>query len=120
MTPHRERDGFAVSVARRERGVPTEAERLLWHALRDRRVNAKFRRQVPVGPYVIDFLCFEHRLIVESDGPSHSTGTRPEKDAARDRFLASEGFRILRLPDELVRGATELAVQRIRQALEDK
>jgi very-short-patch-repair endonuclease len=68
---------------------------------------------VPIGPYVADFVCFEHRLIVESDGPMHDRA----RDAKRDSFLKSEGFRVLRLPDELVRGSTELAVQRIRDAL---
>jgi very-short-patch-repair endonuclease len=117
--PHRKRDPFAVIVAHRERGTPTEAERLLWRALRDRRINAKFRRQVPVGRYIVDFVCLEHRLIIESDGPMHESGDRREKDEVRDSFLKNEGFRVLRLPDDLVRGSTDLAVQRIIKALEE-
>ncbi len=66
-----------------------------------------------MGPYVVDFVCFEKKLIVESDGPMHDAA----HDASRDAYLALQGFRVLRLQDNLVRGATELAVQRIRDAL---
>jgi very-short-patch-repair endonuclease len=71
-------------------------ERRLWTLLRDRRLAAlKFRRQVPVGPYVLDFVCFQHRLVVEADGPFHD----PDRDARRDAWLTEQGFRILRLPN---------------------
>ena len=57
----------AKSRARAMRAEPTDAERKLWHALRDRRMQAlKFRRQAPVGPYIVDFLCIAHRLVVEA------------------------------------------------------
>ena len=76
----------------RRRGPVTE--RQLWTLLRDRRLaDLKFRRQVPMGPYVLDFVCFQHRLIVEADGPFHD----PEHDARRDQWLAANGFRVLRL-----------------------
>jgi very-short-patch-repair endonuclease len=75
------------------RRTPTMAERLLWKLLRDRRLEGlKFRRQTPVGPFVADFLCLRHRLIVEADGPWHIA----EADAARDAWLGSQGFRVLR------------------------
>ena len=73
----------------------TDAERRLWSALRAKRFESfKFRRQVPVGKYVADFLCFEHRLIVEVDGSQHFDSVR---DAIRDRWLDEQGFGILRL-----------------------
>lgn len=115
--PHRIRDDFAVRVAHEQREAPSQAEALLWKTLRNRGLGVKFLRQVPIGPYVVDFLCFEQRLIVESDGPTHQSTEAQAKDVARDDFVRSQGFRILRLPDDLVRGSTELAVQRIRAVL---
>ncbi len=80
--------------ARAMRGAPTDSERRLWRLLRDRRLgDLKFRRQVPVGPYIVDFLCVGVRLIVEADGSQH--GESPY-DAARDTYLASEGWTVLR------------------------
>jgi len=72
----------------------TDAERKLWFALKDRRFAAfKFRRQVPVGPYIADFLCFQARLIVEVDGGQHADSIR---DVERDKWLARNEFRVLR------------------------
>jgi very-short-patch-repair endonuclease len=115
--PHRERNNHAVKVAHGQREAPSRAETLLWTALRDRRLGVKFRRQVPMGRYVVDFVCLEKRLIVESDGPAHDTPEQIAHDRVRDAWLRSQGFIVLRLPDDLVVGATEIAVQRIRQAL---
>jgi very-short-patch-repair endonuclease len=76
------------------RSAPTEAERRLWRLLRDRRLSGlKFRRQVPVGPYVVDFLCVGVRLIVEAVGAQHAESRH---DEARDAFLAREGWTVLR------------------------
>ena len=80
--------------ARALRGSMTDAERKLWHALRARRFAAtKFRRQVPIGPYVADFLCYEKRLVIEVDGSQHADSKR---DKVRDRWFAGNGFRVLR------------------------
>jgi very-short-patch-repair endonuclease len=115
--PHRERNNHAVKVAHEQREAPSRAESLLWVTLRDRGIGVKFRRQVPIGHYVVDFVCFEKRLIVESDGPAHDTPEQIAYDRERDDWLRSQGFIVLRLPDDLVVGATEIAMQRIRQAL---
>ncbi|MCX8255835.1 hypothetical protein RHAL1_02635 [Beijerinckiaceae bacterium RH AL1] len=80
--------------AKRMRSAPTEAERKLWLVLRDRRFSGfKFRRQVPLGPYILDFVCFERRLVVEADGSQHDES---ERDEVRDRWLKSQGFRVRR------------------------
>ena len=85
---------LAKSRARAMRKQPTDAERALWHVLRDRRLAAmKWRRQIPVGPFIVDFLCFERRLIVECDGAQHADSPR---DAARDDWLRAQGFAIQR------------------------
>jgi len=80
-------------MARALRQRAPEIERFLWKLLRDRRLEGlKFRRQVPIGRYVVDFVCLRHRLVVEADGPFHD----PEYDAERDACLAAQGFRVLR------------------------
>jgi very-short-patch-repair endonuclease len=66
----------------------TDAERKLWFALRDRRfANFKFRRQVPIGPYVADFVCFERRVVIEVDGGQHAGSARDER---RDSWLSAK------------------------------
>lgn len=83
------------SRAKEMRHNPTDAEQKLWSILRSRQLSGwKFRRQVPVGQYIADFLCFEARLVVEADGGQHGTD---EFDGQRDAWLKAQGFRILRL-----------------------
>ena len=83
----------ALGAAKHSRSHPTDAEHRLWQLLRAKRLSGwKFRRQPPIGPYRPDFLCHAAKLIVEADGGQHSNG----RDAARDQWLASHGFRTLR------------------------
>jgi len=77
------------------RHAPTEAETKLWTLLRNRRfAQYKFRRQLPVGDYVVDFVCLSHKLIIEADGSQHAENLR---DLARDTYLRGQGFYLLRL-----------------------
>jgi very-short-patch-repair endonuclease len=78
---------------KRLRTSMTDAERKLWRALRARNIGAKFRRQVPLGPYIVDFVCFETKVIIEVDGSQHADNAR---DAVRDRYFAERGYRVLR------------------------
>jgi very-short-patch-repair endonuclease len=104
--------------AREQRANNVNAEAMVWRMVRDRRCGgAKFRRQVALGGYILDFVCFEHKLAIEIDGPSHECEEQRAKDAARDAWIASAGLRVLRLSKELVIGTPELAEQRIREAL---
>jgi very-short-patch-repair endonuclease len=81
-------------AARSLRAQMTDAERKLWFALKGRRFDAfKFRRQVPIGLYIADFLCYESRLVVEVDGGQHAESAR---DVARDAWLARNAFRVVR------------------------
>ena len=90
----REQHRLLQQRAREMRRSPTDAERRLWSMLRDRRMPAfKFKRQFVIDPYIVDFVCFERRLIVEADGSQHAES---EYDQRRDRFLRSEGFSVLR------------------------
>lgn len=80
--------------ARRMRKEMTPAERALWYALRNRRfMGLKVRRQVPIGPFIADFYCADHRLIIEADGIGHGS----LRDIDRDRWLSAQGFRVLRV-----------------------
>ena len=82
------------ALAKRMRSTPTDAERKLWSLLRAKRLaNWKFRRQEQIGDYVVDFVCFKARLIVEADGSQHAENAA---DAARDAYLSAQGFRVLR------------------------
>ena len=73
----------------------TEAERRIWQILRlNRMKGCKFRRQVPIGRYIADFVCHEARLIVEIDGGQHDRSS--PREAERNGFLENEGYRILR------------------------
>jgi very-short-patch-repair endonuclease len=73
-------------------------EGLLWHQLRQRPLGIKFRKLHPIGNLVVDFYCARHRLVVEIDGISHDMGSGPERDARRDAWLRSEGYRVFRIP----------------------
>lgn len=77
------------------RGQPTDAERLLWQRLRGRQMSGhRFRRQHPLGRYIVDFACLEAGLIVEVDGGQHLTDEA--RDQVRTEWLAARGFRVLR------------------------
>jgi very-short-patch-repair endonuclease len=85
--------------ARELRKNSSYLERRLWSILRDRRLaNLKFRRQVPIGQYIVDFLCIEHRLIVELDGDSHNE--RGKYDFRRQSILEANGYRVLRVSND--------------------
>jgi len=90
------------TAARRSRHEPTMAESALWKLLRDRRLgDLKFRRQMPIGPYIADFCCPALKLIIELDGGVHVL--RAESDAKRDGWLtAKAGFTVLRFGNEAV------------------
>ena len=99
--------------ALRRRAAPTE--RFLWSLLRDRQLEGlKFRRQFPIGPYVVDFVCLRFRLIVEADGPYFHDA---ERDARRDAFLAAQGFRVLRFPNHRIENRDWEIVREILDAV---
>jgi very-short-patch-repair endonuclease len=82
------------AFAKTMRHTPTDAEAAMWQLLRDRRfAHLKFRRQVPFQNYILDFACFEKRLILEIDGSQHASQSR---DQIRDAALGEAGFRVLR------------------------
>jgi very-short-patch-repair endonuclease len=77
----------------------TDAERIIWQALRAHRLfGASFRRQTPIGPYVADFVCHNAKLVVELDGGQHFEAEHLKYDARRDAFLSFKGFRVFASP----------------------
>jgi very-short-patch-repair endonuclease len=82
-----------AALAKNLRKRSTDAERHLWKHLRTKQIEGlKFRRQEPIGSYIVDFVCFDKRVIIEADGGQHSV----ETDANRDAWLSSQGFKVLR------------------------
>ena len=99
--------------ARSLRKNQTEAERLLWRHLRNRQLcQAKFRRQFPINPYIVDFACLELKLIIELDGGHHAE--QISYDEKRDFFLKQQGFKILRFWNNDVTGNLEGVLERVR------
>nr|WP_149893926.1 endonuclease domain-containing protein [Roseibium aestuarii] len=99
-----------TTFARHLRRNATDAEQLLWYHLRNRGLNGwKFRCQVPVGPYVADFVCKEAELVVELDGGHHSL--QADQDAARTLFLESVGFRVVRFWNNQVLQETQAVLE---------
>lgn len=91
------RNDSRLVFAKKMRRAPSWNERVLWKLLRDRKLEGlKFRRQVPIGRYIADFVCLQRRLIVEADGPHHEDSLH---DLERDEWLASQGFRVIRFPN---------------------
>jgi very-short-patch-repair endonuclease len=87
---------FSVAKARTLRCRMTDAERKLRSLVRNNLLGVKFRRQVPIGPYIVDFFCFSAKLAVELDGNQHYTATGKEYDFHRAKFLQARGVTVLR------------------------
>jgi very-short-patch-repair endonuclease len=98
------------------RQAMTEAEQLLWRHLRAHRLDGqKFRRQQPIGPYIVDFVHFGGRLIVEADGGQHNGSDR---DSERDAWLGEQGFRVMRYWNNDILQNPEGVLSSILEALE--
>ena len=107
---------FKRSQARHLRHALTDAEQQLWQLLRSRQLaDMKFRRQVPLGPWVVDFVSFEHMLVVEADGSQHADSAR---DQIRDADLRKRGFRILRFWNNDILGNADGVLQQILETIE--
>ena len=107
----------ANQFARKLRRNSTDAERAVWGLLRDRRLGGhKFRRQVALGPYIVDFVCFDQKIVVEVDGGQHQDRLR--QDQARSEWLESQGFTVLRFWNNEVIGNQDGVAHLILTALE--
>jgi len=96
----------------------TDAERALWKDIRRRqRLGFQFRRQYPIGPFIVDFVCLEKKLVIEVDGGQHNA--QKQYDEARTSWLESRGFRVLRFWNNEVMREKEGVIQIIEDALAD-
>jgi very-short-patch-repair endonuclease len=83
--------------ARALRRELTKAERIVWYGIRGYRLyGVSFRRQAPIGPYVVDFVSHSRRLVIEIDGGQHYEATQMNRDKRREAFLVAKGYRVLR------------------------
>ena len=104
----------AIDRAKRLRRRMTLPEILLWQELRRRQLSTHFRRQHPIGPYVLDFYCARSRLCIEVDGSTHDYEVQARRDERRDAWLATQGIRVLRfdatdiLEDRLIDGVLRM------------
>jgi len=101
----KKRDAQVVNRTRAKqmRHEPVQAEKLFWSEIRNRKLGGfKFKRQVPLGPYIVDFVCLDENLVVELDGPLHND--RTQYDANRDALLRELGYRVLRFANDDVGG----------------
>jgi very-short-patch-repair endonuclease len=105
-----------IESAGNHRNAPTRAEEALWGAIRRRQVEgARFRRQHPLGKFIVDFCCPEHRLVIEVDGPTHEE--QVEYDAGRADHLNAYGYRVLRFSNEQVLKDLDVVVSEIQRAV---
>ncbi|MFY9814303.1 MAG: endonuclease domain-containing protein [Dehalococcoidales bacterium] len=106
-------------IAKQLRNSETEAEKFLWTLLRAKKLNGvKFRRQAPIGVYVVDFVSFEKKLIIEIDGGQHSAEKNKEYDGIRTRWLESQGFRVIRFWNNDISQNIDGVITRITEVLD--
>ena len=106
------------SRARALRRSMTDAEKLLWRSLRDRQMDGwKFRRQHPIRPFIVDFVCVERKLIIELDGGQHAS--KIWADASRSSYLRKKGYKILRFWNNQVLKETKAVLDTILVTLND-
>jgi very-short-patch-repair endonuclease len=105
-------------IARRLRHEETEAEKIIWSRLRRKQLKGcKFRRQEPIGNYVVDFVCFERKLIIELDGGSHGSTETKGNDTIRTQWLESQGFQINRFWNSEVTSNIDRVMAKIEEAI---
>ncbi|MBS4689542.1 endonuclease domain-containing protein [Aeromonas sobria] len=104
--------------AKRLRRDATLAEQKLWQQLRNRRLaGVKFRRQMPIGPYVVDFICLEQGLVIEVDGSQHGEHVNQTHDEARTAYLNQQGFQVIRVWNNDVLGRLNAVLDFIQLSL---
>ena len=104
--------------AREMRHNPTPAENILWQALRHNQLlGLHFRRQHAIHPFIVDFVCLSHRLIIEVDGDIHDLPEQAPLDHERQTYLESLGFRVLRFRNEAIMSDLQQVLNCIREAV---
>jgi crossover junction endodeoxyribonuclease RuvC/BirA family biotin operon repressor/biotin-[acetyl-CoA-carboxylase] ligase len=109
----------SIPKARKLRREMTDAERKIWSRLRGEQLGVQFRRQAPVGPYIVDFLCIKRRLVVEIDGGQHYTEEGEAYDNDRTAYLEAEGLRVVRVSNREALTNADGVVQMIYELLHE-
>jgi very-short-patch-repair endonuclease len=109
----------SVGRARAFRKGMTDGEQKLWSRLRGKQLEYYFRRQTPIGKYIVDFVCWKEKLVVEIDGSQHFTYAGKEHDRIRDQFLEEQGFRVLRFNSIEVLNNTDGIIEAIYEKLKN-
>lgn len=99
------------------RQYATEAERLLWHYLKEKKIGYKFRRQHIVGEYITDFINLKHKLIIEVDGKYHQEVEQVKKDAQRTQYLEQKGYTVIRFTNEEIFNHMEDVIKKIKETI---
>ena len=120
MLPHDGSSLFLTQRARELRRRETPSEARLWRALRRNRQGAHFRRQHPIGSFIVDFVCLTHMLVIEIDGWVHDDSDVAFADARRQTALESVGLRVLRFSVESVEHDLGGVLRQIRAALGER
>ncbi|MFH1009956.1 MAG: endonuclease domain-containing protein [bacterium] len=105
--------------AQEMRKKPTPAERALWRAVRSGVLDATFRRQHPIGPYIVDLICLPKKLVIEVDGGGHVEPDQIQYDKARNQYLTERGFRVRRYFNHDVLRNLESVLKDIAEALKE-
>ncbi len=104
--------------ARHLRKNMTDAERKIWHSIKGKKIkNHRFRRQHPIGPYIVDFVCLENRIVIEIDGGQHAW--QKETDEKRTKWLESEGYRVIRFWNNQIMNEFNGVIQILWNMLEE-
>jgi very-short-patch-repair endonuclease len=105
-----------TNLAKALRNNMTDAERKIWGQIRNKQMGVKFRRQQPIGKYIVDFVCLEKKIVIELDGSQHIDS---KKDEERDSWFKAQGYHILRFWNNDVLKNTGNVLQAIWDTIED-
>jgi len=103
--------------AKKNRRAMTVSETILWNALRELAGGYRFRRQHPIGDYIVDFVCLKRKLVIEVDGGYHDQPQQQQEDQWRSDFLEKMGYMVLRFSNEEINNNLEEVLERIKKEL---
>ena len=106
-----------ILKARQLRRNPTETEEILWDCVKGKKLGVRFRRQHPMGKYVLDFYCHQARLVVEIDGDYHHEKHQIAIDKKREEDLVNWGFKVIRFSDEQIKNDISIVLDQIKSFL---
>ena len=110
---YRANDNTTREKRKKLRSLPTKAEYVLWQELRKEKTGFRFRRQVSIGAFIVDFYCHELKLIIEIDGPIHEN--QKEYDYIRENYLKNSGYKVIRFTNEEVLFYRENTILKIKE-----